>query len=190
MRDLIITAAVSFLVGVLIVFLLLASVSSIRRRSGERRSAGEATPRERRRVPLQKPKTSTVVLVFIAVFILLFTGRMIDLYERTGGIPDTLVVSVFSICGGECGALSWIRTSKERHRERKWEVEDRRRMEDEARRQAQPTDNLEPSFSFYALANRARRGINKKYRAVIKKGGEVDYPVLGKDDPITKGEMI
>lgn len=44
--------------------------------------------------------------------------------------------------------------------------------------------------SFYALANRSRRRINKKYRAVIKKGGEVDYPVLGKDDPITKGEMI
>ena len=44
--------------------------------------------------------------------------------------------------------------------------------------------------SFYALANRARRRINKKYRANKKKGGEVDYPVLGKDDPITKGEMI
>lgn len=27
--------------------------------------------------------------------------------------------------------------------------------------------------SFYALANRARRGINKKYRVVIKKGGQV-----------------
>ena len=26
---------------------------------------------------------------------------------------------------------------------------------------------------FYALANRARRGINKKYRVVIKKGGQV-----------------
>lgn len=38
--------------------------------------------------------------------------------------------------------------------------------------------------TFYALANRSRRGINKKYRVVIKKGGEVDYPVLGKDDPI------
>ena len=38
--------------------------------------------------------------------------------------------------------------------------------------------------SFYALANRARRGINKKYRVVIKKGGQADYPVLGKDDPL------
>lgn len=145
-RDLIITAAVSFLVGVLIVFLLLASVSSIRRRSGERRSAGAATPRERRRVPLQKPKTSTVVLVFVAAFVLLFTNRMIELYEATGGIPDTLVVSVFGICGGECGALSWIRTSKEKHRDRKWEAEDRKRMEEEAKRQA-TADDLEPSFT-------------------------------------------
>ena len=30
--------------------------------------------------------------------------------------------------------------------------------------------------TFYALVNRAKRG--------IKKGGEVDYPVLGKNDPI------
>ncbi len=43
--------------------------------------------------------------------------------------------------------------------------------------------------SFYALANRARRGINKKYRVVIKKGGEVDYPVLGPDDPTRKGAL-
>lgn len=38
--------------------------------------------------------------------------------------------------------------------------------------------------SFYALANRARRGINQKYRVVIMKGGETDYPVLGENDPI------
>lgn len=36
--------------------------------------------------------------------------------------------------------------------------------------------------TFYALANRARRGINKKYTVIIKKGGEMDYPVLGKQE--------
>lgn len=34
--------------------------------------------------------------------------------------------------------------------------------------------------SFYALAGRSIRGVNKKYRVVKKKGGETDYPVLGK----------
>lgn len=38
--------------------------------------------------------------------------------------------------------------------------------------------------SFYALANRSRRGINHKYRVVIKKGGEVEHPVLGRQDLI------
>jgi len=42
--------------------------------------------------------------------------------------------------------------------------------------------------SFYALANRSKRGINKNYRVVILKGGETDYPVLGKDSPIHKME--
>lgn len=37
--------------------------------------------------------------------------------------------------------------------------------------------------SFYALANRSRRGINKTYRVVIKKGGETKYPVFGPDTP-------
>lgn len=37
--------------------------------------------------------------------------------------------------------------------------------------------------TFYALVNRSRRGINKKYSVVILKGSEADYPVLGKEDP-------
>lgn len=37
--------------------------------------------------------------------------------------------------------------------------------------------------SFYALANRSRRGINKSYRVVILKGPQTDYPVLGEKDP-------
>ena len=40
--------------------------------------------------------------------------------------------------------------------------------------------------SFYALANRSLRGINKKYNVIKKKGGETDYPVLGATDPIHK----
>ena len=38
--------------------------------------------------------------------------------------------------------------------------------------------------TFYALANRSIRGINKKYKVIRKKGGETDYPVLGANDPI------
>ena len=42
--------------------------------------------------------------------------------------------------------------------------------------------------TFYALANRSRRGINRKYRVIIKKGGLADYPVLGRFDPEREGK--
>lgn len=35
--------------------------------------------------------------------------------------------------------------------------------------------------SFYALANRSIRGKNKTYTVKKYKGGETDYPVLGKE---------
>ena len=40
--------------------------------------------------------------------------------------------------------------------------------------------------TFYALESRALRGLNNKYRIVKMKGGETDYPVLGKEDPYCK----
>lgn len=69
--------------------------------------------------------TMNIVLVVLAVFILVFVGIMLWLYYQTGGIPDTLCTCVFAICGGECGVMGWIKTTKERYRDRQNELEDR-----------------------------------------------------------------
>lgn len=39
--------------------------------------------------------------------------------------PDTLCTCVFSVCGGECGVMGWIKTTKDRHLSRQYELEDR-----------------------------------------------------------------
>ena len=44
--------------------------------------------------------------------------------------------------------------------------------------------------SFFALVNRSRRGINKSYRVVVKKGGQTDYPVLGEKDPLKNAKEV
>ncbi len=77
----------------------------------------------------KKIKTMDVILVVIAVAILLFTVEMILLYRETGAIPDTLCTCVFAALGGECGAMAWIKTTKERQKDRKWQVEDQAREE-------------------------------------------------------------
>ena len=75
-------------------------------------------------------RTMDVILVFIAAFLLAFIVTMIVLYYTTGAIPDTLCTCVFAVCGGECGVMGWIKTTKERQRDRQYELEDRKHQED------------------------------------------------------------
>lgn len=73
----------------------------------------------------KKIRTMDIILFVIACFLLVFVGFLLWLYYQTGGIPDTLCTCVFAICGGECGVMGWIKTTKERQRERQYELEDR-----------------------------------------------------------------
>lgn len=77
-----------------------------------------------------KRKTMDVVLVIIAIFLLLFVVAMLWLFYHTGSIPDTLCTCVFAACGGECGIMGWIKTTKERNRDREEFLEDRKHQED------------------------------------------------------------
>lgn len=84
-----------------------------------------------------------VILIIIAVTLVVFTLKMIELFETYMAVPDTLITCVFAVCGGECGAMSWIKTSKEKYQDRKWQLEDEARMA-AAARQAAVSDNEDP----------------------------------------------
>lgn len=45
--------------------------------------------------------------------------------------PATLTACVFGVCGFENGVMGWIKTTKEKVRDRRWEQEDRERMRKE-----------------------------------------------------------
>ena len=64
-------------------------------------------------------RTMDRILVLIAVTLVIFTVAMIILFIMYQSVPDTLIASVFSVCGGECGAMAWIKTAKEKYREKK-----------------------------------------------------------------------
>ena len=74
-------------------------------------------------------KTMDVILVIVAVALVAFTLEMIKIFKETGTIPDTLCTCVFGILGGECGAMAWIKTTKERTTDRKWKRQDQAREE-------------------------------------------------------------
>lgn len=75
----------------------------------------------------EKIRTMDVILAIIAIALTAFTIEMIVIFRETGTIPDTLCTCVFTALGGECGAMAWIKTSKERRQDRKWIREDQKR---------------------------------------------------------------
>lgn len=93
--------------------------------------------RRRRKRPSQKksPGVMNIVLIIVGVSLFAFTIAMIQVFKEYGAVPDTLITCVFAALGGECGIMGWIKTSKERCREREWEVEDRQEAKQEAHEQ-------------------------------------------------------
>lgn len=87
-------------------------------------------------------RTMDVILVIVAVMLVTFTITMIVLFKQTGAIPDTLCTCVFACLGTECGAMAWIKTTKDRYRDRKWDKEDQ--QEQEEKDQAKEGENNEP----------------------------------------------
>lgn len=77
---------------------------------------------------MKKSKLGTmdVILLVIGIVIVAFVIDMRNIYLQTGGVPGELIAGVFALAGGECGAMSWIQTTKTRKQEREYELEDRK----------------------------------------------------------------
>lgn len=59
-----------------------------------------------------KVKTSKLILLLIFILLIAFVVKMIQIYETTGGIPDTLVSCVLGSGLAELGLTAWITVSK------------------------------------------------------------------------------
>lgn len=78
-----------------------------------------------------------IILIFIAITLIAFTVVMIRTFWLYGAIPDTLCQCVFAVLGTECGAMAWIKTTKERYKERKWQKQDEAEAKAEAEKLSQ-----------------------------------------------------
>ncbi len=90
----------------------------------------------------RKKRMGTMDFILLIVFLCLtvFTIAMIVLFTVYGSVPDTLITCVFATLGGECGILGWIKTTKEKKQDRRWQLADMRREKEEAERIAQQTE--------------------------------------------------
>ena len=63
-----------------------------------------------------KIKTSKIILMVLGGLLIAFVLKMIQLYETTGGVPDTLVTCVLGSGIAELAFTAWITVSKVKER--------------------------------------------------------------------------
>lgn len=68
--------------------------------------------------------TLNIVLFFVFCIFLYFNYQMLEIYKTMGSIPESYAIAVVGALIGECGFCGWIRTTKDRHRDRQWQKED------------------------------------------------------------------
>ena len=79
----------------------------------------------------RKMGTMDKVLILEGVILVAYTAADLAVFWHTGNEPATLTACVFGVCGFENGVMGWIKTTKEKVRDRRWEQEDRERMRKE-----------------------------------------------------------
>ena len=84
----------------------------------------------------KKMGTMDKVLILEGVILVAYTAADLAVFWHTGNEPATLTACVFGVCGFENGVMGWIKTNKEKYRERRWQKEDQKAMEEAAKQAA------------------------------------------------------
>lgn len=89
----------------------------------EKKNAASTQPSPKKSIGVMN-----IILVIVGILLVLFTVKMIIVFETYGAIPDTLCGCVFTALAGECGIMGWIKTTKDKFIDRKWTIEDLERQ--------------------------------------------------------------
>lgn len=139
--DTAIIGLVCFFLGAASLAAIFLCISNSKRKNLKRKNQTENNASGQKKHFLSRFGVMNLILVIIGTALFAFTITVIDLFKNYGTIPDTLVTCVFGVLGTECGAMAWIKTSKEKNRDRKLELEDRKYYEDKEK--AECGENLE-----------------------------------------------
>lgn len=126
LKTVVVICLVCAMAGAVGLYLLASAVSAWKKRKKRKaRSAAAEKDQPKKKRLLGRIGTMNLILLICAIAIVVFTLEMIDLFKEYGMIPDTLVNCVFLAVTGECGFMGWIKTNKEKYRDRRWQKRDR-----------------------------------------------------------------
>ena len=105
---------------------------------------------KKKRHPLQRIRegiknfgTLNIILIIVFAFFILFHFQMLQLYKTFGSLPESYAIAVGGATIGEAGICGWIRTNKDKHRQREWDKEDERERKRDPPADPEETDCLD-----------------------------------------------
>lgn len=75
---------------------------------------------------VDKVGTLNLVLILMFAFFIWFNWQMLVIYREYASIPETYACAVIAATIGEAGICGWIRTTKDRRREHRWEQDEKK----------------------------------------------------------------
>lgn len=140
MKTVVVICLVCAMAGAVGLYLLASAISAWKKQKKRKaRSAAAEKDQPEKKSILGRVGTMNIILVICAVAIVVFTLEMIDIFKEYGMIPDTLVNCVFLAVTGECGFMGWIKTNKEKYRDRQWQKHDRLEAVSDAQSPSDPS---------------------------------------------------
>lgn len=73
---------------------------------------------------IKKIGTLNLILILVGAFFIWFNAQMLNIFRMYGAIPESYACAVIAATIGECGICGWIRTTKDKRQDRKWQKED------------------------------------------------------------------
>ena len=92
---------------------------------------------------ISKLGTLNIILLLVGAFFIWFNWQMICVFRECGSIPESYACAVVAATIGECGICGWIRTNKDRQRDREYELQDREHNEELMRKQQEAAETEE-----------------------------------------------
>lgn len=62
--------------------------------------------------------TLNIVLIFVGAYMVFINWQMLKVFQLYGSAPETAWCSLIAALLGECGICGWIKTTKEKHKDR------------------------------------------------------------------------
>jgi RsiW-degrading membrane proteinase PrsW (M82 family) len=78
-------------------------------------------PIKKMKLLIGKIGTLNLILIIVGVFFLWFNWEMLEIFKEKDAIPETYACAVITATIGECGICGWIKTTKEKNKEKEEE---------------------------------------------------------------------